>query len=326
MSITFNHTIIHVLDLSLNMPVLSAGLFPLDDETEAFITKHLIKLFESPASARAYFNEEAILPTLLATEMNREHFINLSGQIAEKYYEYLTEYQTIPDGDLIITHFLLNDSPYLAVLKLNYKEAFTHHIETNNEGVTAKIIKHRGIFPSGSKQIDEGIIIDLESLRLTLLDQTKSGYLSLLFECSPELSVKKTMQLVEKVASDVIETHYDNAIEAMSELKSNIADSLSRTQTLPIQEVMQKTFERDEEVFESCMNKMDELGLKETTIEVTDAKLSRKYDSHRLKTDTGIELKFPTPLFKNPDFIEFITEPDGTLSILLKNISQIINK
>ncbi len=59
MSITFNHTIIHVLDLSMGMPILSTELLALNDETESFITKHLVKIFESSATCSAVFKGES---------------------------------------------------------------------------------------------------------------------------------------------------------------------------------------------------------------------------------------------------------------------------
>ncbi len=326
MSINFNHTIIHVLDLSLHMPVLSTNLLVLSDETESFITKHLVKIFDNTASCRASFTENAELLQLLNTTLTKDSFYELSCSMANKYYRYMTEYGNIPAGDLIITHFTLNDEPFIAALKLNYKEAFTHHVETNSEGTTTKIIKHKGIFPSGSKQIEEGAIINLNNFEVVMLDQSKGNYLPLLFDCQTNLSVKETLQVVEKIAAEVIETHYDNQTEALSELKNNISVSLFETQTIPIQEVLQKTFGAHEDVYENCMEKLEEVGLKETTIEVSDTKLTNKFASHRLKTDTGIELKFPIPLFKNPDYIEFINNPDGTLSIMIKNISQITNK
>ena len=48
--------------------------------------------------------------------------------------------------------------------------------------------------------------------------------------------------------------------------------------------------------------------------------------NHKIKTDTGIEVSFPADYFKNKDFIEFINNPDGTISIQLRNIGKIINK
>lgn len=326
MSITFNHTIIHVLDLSLHMPVLSTELLVLNDEIEAFITKHLVKTFDSHDSSAAYFKEDADFLKQLSPQMIKENFYNISCEIAEKYYHYMSEYQNIPDGDLLITHFTLDDETFMGILKLNYNEAFTHYVETNENSLMTKIIKHKGIFPSSSKQIDEAIIINLSTFNIVLLDHSKGKYLSLLFDCDTTLSVKETIKVIEKVAAEVIEEHYDNAAYALSELKNNISDSLSKTQTIPVQDIIEKTFGEDIQVYENCIQKIEDLGLKETTLQVSDSKLANKFASHKLKTDTGIELKFPTPLFKNPDYIEFINNPDGTLSIMLKNISQITNK
>ena len=326
MSITFKHTIIHVLDLNMGMPLLSTDLLTLNDETESFITRHLLKVFESSSSCEAVFKEGASLPLQLETPLTSEAFIQLSNEITEVFYRYMVEYENIPSGDLVLTSFILDGNNYLGLLKLNYKEEYTHFVEQVDGTVVTRIIKNKGIFPAASKQVDEGLIISIDTLKVSLLDNTKSKYLSLMFDLEPALSIKETVKAIETVATKVIEEHYDNPINAITELKSNISESIARTQTIPIQEIMEQTFGNDVEVFETCMQHVEEFGLKEAKIEVTDSKISNKFNSQKIKTDTGIEIKLPTHLFKDPDFIEIINEPNGTLSIVLKNISQIINK
>lgn len=326
MSITFKHTIIHVLDLNMGMPLLSTDLLTLNDETESFITRHLLKVFESSSSCEAVFKESASLPAQLETPLTSEDFIRLSNEITEVFYRYMVEYGNIPSGDLVFTSFILDGNSYLGLLKLNYKEEYTHFVEQVEGTVVTRIIKNKGIFPAASKQVDEGLIVSTDSFKTFLLDNTKSKYLSLMFDLEPALSIKETVKAIETVASKVIEEHYDNPLNAITELKNNIAESIARTSTIPVQEIMEQTFGNDEEVFESCMQQVEEFGLKEAKIEVTDSKISNKFNSQKLKTDTGIEIKLPTHLFKDPDFIEIINEPNGTISIVLKNISQIINR
>lgn len=325
MSITFHHTIVHVLDLSMDMPILSTDLLVLDDETESFITKHIIKIFESSATCEASFKENSSFITKFDCPLTSEYFHTLSSEISNLYYRYMQEYGTIPSGDLVITYFTMDSTNYLSIFKLNYKEEFTHFVDHNDAGIFARIIKHKGIFPS-TKQVDEGVIINTESLDVLLLDSSRSKYLSLLFNLEPRLSLKEAVKAIENVASKVIEEHYDNPLAAMTELKHNISESIARTQTIPVQEIMEQTFGTDEQVLESCMTHIEEYGLKEAQIEISDSKISNKFASQKLKTDTGIELKFPTHLFKDPDFIEIVNNPNGTFSIVLKNISQIINK
>ena len=327
MSITFNHTIIHVLDLSVGTPLLSTDLLPLNDETESFITKHLVKIFESSATCEAVFKEDAAFRKVFEAPLTYENFLGLSNDLADIYFRYMVEYDNIPSGDLTVTHFMMNEGNYLGIMKLNYKEEFTHFVDHSEAGVSARIIKHKGIFPSTSKQVDEGIIINLDTEEVFLLDSSKSKYLSLLYELEPKLSVKETLKAIEKVASKVIEEHFENPLSAMTELKTNISESIARTSSIPVHEIMEQTFGGEApEVFATCMEHMEEMGIKETKVEISDPKIGNKYTSQKLKTDTGIELKFPTHLFKDPDFIEIVNEPDGTISIVLRHISQIVNK
>lgn len=326
MSITFKHTVIHVADLSIGMPLLSTDLLTLNDETESFITRHLIKIFESTSSCEAIFTEGASLPTQLQSPLTEDIFMSLTGEITDVFYRYMTEYENIPNGDIVFTTFIMNGQNYFAILKLNYKEEYTHFVEQTDGTVVTRIIKNKGIFPAASKQVDEGLIVDMESLKVSLLDNSKSKYLSLMFDLETALSVKETMKVIEKVASKVIEDHYDNPLNAITELKQNISESIARTQTIPVQEVLEQTFGEDNTVFESCMQQIEEFGIKESKVEITDPKISRKFEYQKLKTDTGFEVKLPTHLFKDPDFIEIVNEPNGTISIILKNISQIANK
>ncbi|MEE1071444.1 MAG: nucleoid-associated protein [Cellulosilyticum sp.] len=326
MSITFKHTVIHVLDLSMGMPLLSTDLLVLNDETESFITRHLIKIFESSSSCEAIFKENAYLPSRLEGPLTEDLFMELTSEITNTFYRYMTEYENIPSGDLVFTSFMMDGENYFGILKLNYKEEYTHFVEQVDGTVVTRIIKNKGIFPAASKQVDEGLIIAMDSLKVSLLDNSKGKYISLMFDLEPALSIKETIKAIETVATKVIEQHYDNPINAMTELKNNISESISRTQTIPVQEILEQTFGADEEVFESCIQHIEEYGIKEAKVEVTDPKIGNKFNFQKLKTDTGFEVKLPTHLFKDPDFIEIINEPNGTISIVLKNISQIVNK
>ena len=93
MSITFKHTVIHVLDLSMGMPLLSTDLLVLNDETESFITRHLIKIFESSSSCEAIFKENAYLPSRLQGPLTEDIFMELTSEITNTFYRYMTEYE-----------------------------------------------------------------------------------------------------------------------------------------------------------------------------------------------------------------------------------------
>ena len=61
-------------------------------------------------------------------------------------------------------------------------------------------------------------------------------------------------------------------------------------------------------------------------LSVENPKVVKSIRSHKIKTDTGIEIKIPTEYLENSRYVEFINNPDGTISIALKNIGKIVNR
>ena len=49
----------------------------------------------------------------------------------------------------------------------------------------------------------------------------------------------------------------------------------------------------------------------------------KKYQTQHLLTDTGIELKIPMDQYKDRGRVEFITEADGSISVVLRRIGHI---
>ena len=72
--------------------------------------------------------------------------------------------------------------------------------------------------------------------------------------------------------------------------------------------------------------KLEKYNLANTTVEPQNPTTTKKFTKQHLMTDTGIELKIPMEEYNNKDRIEFITNSDGTISVLIKNIGCIESK
>ncbi|MGL4736476.1 MAG: nucleoid-associated protein [Cellulosilyticaceae bacterium] len=325
MSILFENTIVHMLDLSMEMPVLSGGPTLLNDETETFLTKHMVRLFEDDGVSKAVFSHDSEILHIFTTETM--DFIDFSIHLARKFYNYMINYSNIPSGDLVVSQLRKDDVPYMAILKLNYKEEFTHFTETGELGDPVHtIIKHRSIFP-GTSRLHEAALINLETFELLVLDQSKERYMSNLLDCSASLTTKEKIKVIEQVMTEAIVENFENKVEGISFAKSNIAESIATTSTIMLDKVLEETFGDFEEVSSACKEKFQAIGLVDDVVELPKPEATgKKYSSHKLKTNTGIELKLPTQMLSDPQMIEFINNPDGTLSILIKNIAELINK
>ncbi|OON94415.1 MAG: hypothetical protein ATN33_04470 [Epulopiscium sp. Nele67-Bin001] len=326
MSIMYHGAIIHVLDLSVEQPVISKGNLDIYDENEKFITRHVMNLFENNYVSPAQFKEESQMLDLIV-DYEDDKFLETSKRLATRFYNYMSRNGNIPSGDLLVVQFIKEEVKYMAILKLNYKEEFSHYINPNNGlGGVTELIKHKAIFPSSRQSITEAVLVDLDTRQLRVLDKSKEQYLSDLFEIDMFLSIKEQIQVVEEATFEVIEENFENPTEALSTFKQNVAESIFQSSEIPIKQIIEDTFGNYDKVKEECVSRMADYGFHEDNIIINNSRDAKKYTSHKIKTNTGIEIKLPTEMAKDENFIEFITNPDGTISIILKNIGQILSR
>ena len=69
--------------------------------------------------------------------------------------------------------------------------------------------------------------------------------------------------------------------------------------------------------------KLEKYNMSNEVVKPKNETTIRKFQTQRLVTDTGIELVIPMEDYKNPDKVEFVTQSDGTISVLLKNIGKL---
>lgn len=323
MSIRFNQVIIHSLQLDMGQPIISNKCLVLTDEIEAFVTKKISEVFDSADVHKCKFESQVgLVPEVdlykLITTGSSSNFKKISILLANKFFNYMSNYNLIENGDLVVTELERNGEGFIGVLKLNHKKQYMNSI-----GDSIKIIQGTNTYENKTK---EAILINTETLDVIMLDNSKEKYLQMLLEVKSELSISQKLALVESITREVIQDHLENPTEAITTLKSNIAESIFESSQVPVSQVIRDTFKEFEEVTNECISKLEDCGIGDEPISISTPKLVNKYTNHRLKTNTGIEIKLPTDMMNNPNLIEMVTNPDGTISIVIKNIGQIINK
>jgi hemoglobin-like flavoprotein len=148
-----------------------------------------------------------------------------------------------------------------------------------------------------------------------------------LLQVQPEQSVKKSIKMVEDTAQKIAENFNQDDFNFQGKMKSAIFNNLEEDQELSPEKLADQLFDNN---LTARLTFVDEL--KETIpepISVSDIDHSRqikKLENQKLSLSNGIELIVPNNVYQDADSVEFIQNPDGTYSILIKNIEDIINK
>lgn len=339
--IRFQKVIVHILDSTVGMPVLSDTLLDYGSDFGDFLRAHIYKVMSGDDKKDCEFRKEEskvyqqLLP-LAEAEISDEAFVEASRNISSHLYEIMNKNIDIPSADFVAALFETDAGKHLALLKMNYKTSYTHQTQSDAFGNTNEIIKFCAILPTESQKLSEAAIIHLYDLSVSLIEKkydingVKTNYFSKLFlNCSGTLSPKSQLSIVTKAIETVQKKYYNDSeqFEVQMETKQVIHNQLEENGVIDVPFVLDKVFKEKEEFKQEVNEKLEKYHIvADTQIEPRAESTTRKFAKQYLSTDSGVEIKIPMEQYQDGEHIEFITNPDGSISILIKNVGHITSK
>ena len=329
MEIIIHQAILHVLDTTLDAPVLSGGGMELTAEKTAYLQNHIEKLLASdeirqcrPLPDSAFRNE---------LEHNQD-FIDLSCRIAGVLFDYMHAHTTIPGADLAVVDFTRDGEPWLGILKLNYKNGYTHYTEEVGGAPVNSIIQQRACLPTQSGKVEEGALVDLTDYSMRLLEKKydidghKEFYLStVVFQYTQAEPEKKKLQAIQEAAAQAVKDSYADEPHAEAQVAMLIANQASDNDNKVTVEQVRRQLAEDYPLaavpFDDYVEKSDVLEptMHDQPVTVTPARI-RRMESRSIHTANGIEVKIPTEMLSEDSAVEFLHDADGSVSLLIKNV------
>ena len=335
--IRIRNVIVHIMDPTIGMPVLSDTELEYGSEIAEFLKEHIVKISSGDDAKECRFYKEESEIYRMLNSYSDEDFVAVSKEIAGLLYDIMSGNIDIPPADLMVVRFREGEEEYLALLKMNYKAFYTHRTMAagDGEGNSNEIIRHKSILPSESQRLTEAAVIRLNDLALQVIERKyevngeKTNYFSFLFlKCSAHMSHKSKLAIVSRAVESVQKEGFDETerFEKQMRAKSIIQEEIEEKGGFVVEELAEKIFEQEPELKVAFQDKMEKYDMVKEEIQPRSDNTVRKYQSQHLYTDTGIEIKIPMEQYKNPQSVEFITNPDGTISVLIKNIEHLESK
>ncbi|MBT9713400.1 nucleoid-associated protein [Faecalibacterium prausnitzii] len=327
MEIIIHQAILHVLDTTLDAPVLSGGGMELTAEKTAYLQNHIEKLLASdeirqcrPLPDSAFRNE---------LEHNQD-FIDLSCRIAGVLFDYMHAHTTIPGADLAVVDFTRDGAPWLGILKLNYKNGYTHYTETVEGAPVNSIIQQRACLPTQSSKVEEGALVNLTDYSMRLLEKKydidghKEFYLSsVVFQYTQAEPEKKKLQAIQEAAAQAVKDAYEDEPHADAQvamlIANQAADNDNQVSVEQVRQQLAEEYPLAAVPFDDYVEKSEVLEEAAAPVTVTPARI-RRMESRSIRTANGIEVKIPTELLNSDSELEFLHDPDGSVSLLIKNV------
>ena len=332
-----NHAILHVLDFESAVNVFSQCELDLEDNRACrqFVTTHLRRARQSGDNNRATFAEDSAFAGELKNYFFGEReFIDLSQQVAEFISNELARADKAQSTDVLVADFDDDDDVrWFAVMLLTSKQAFMHEVGTQDGNRVANITRHYAILPNPSQKVQSYCVVRASTMEIGYVDKARkiAGEDRMLIpegllQCETGVSGKEAIDTVTRVVEEVAEEHGANTAVALAKVKAAVAEKVEDDEELPPWDIVDEVFEDEPVIKDSVRAALTEEKMPER-VPVERKQVERAaVRNHKIRTDTGIEISFPAEMGSNSDYIEFVNEPNGLISIELKKISSIENR
>lgn len=329
--IRLRSVILHILDSMQGQPVLSDDVLEMNAELQDFIREHIAKIFQGDDSKKCEFHKSESEVYGILNEYDDERFVEISKDLATLLYNIMNANIDIPSADLFVVRFMSDSLEYLAILKMNYKSMYTHRSIPENEFIRNEIFTYKELLPTEGQRLAEACVIRLNDLNVWLIEKKaeingkKEDYFSELYlKCKTKLSDKKKLKLVEKAIESVNNEAYDEGsrYEPQMKAKAIIHEELDKNGGFVVEEIGDLVFKDREDLRTAYQDKMEKYNLVKEDVLPQSESTTKRFEKQVLVTDTGIEIKIPMDQYAAQN-VEFITNPDGSISLHIKNIGNI---
>ena len=350
------HAILHVFDFESGSTFFSERELDLDNrQTRSYVTRRLRRIRSSAESKHGTFAPESNFASGLKEYLaGQVPFVDFSVQIAQWFWEELRRAEDLEQCDLLVADFTdtgemrasenadedkVSDAyesegtRLFAVVLLPRKQAFVHDLGADATGAPLnQILRQDSTLPSPTQKVDSYVLVDLGDFSIDFHDKVRTVGTQErqiipegLLQCSVQASSREVVEAVEKIVADVAEEAGVNVTEAVAHAKAVVQSSAEVDETFAPEEVGRRVFEDEPELQERYERVTREKELPEE-VPVKRGVANRLAKNHKIKTDTGIEITFPSQYAADSNYIEFTTDSEGFVSILIKNVGKIENK
>ncbi len=333
---SLKRAILHILDGNSGISVYSDEELDVTDASiNSFITKHIEKVYEDAGLRSGEFSDNSGFKYHLTEYIkDKNYFPQMTKFIAERIYEGVTQSDKPDSSDLIVCDCVINERPILAVLKCENKIGYTHQVMQDEGKVKNQIINHYAILPTTSQKISECAFVNMDDYSIRYIGkkrkidgETSDLIADVLLECIYDISSRESVNAVKRIAKKVAEENGGDALETLSKMKEYITENVEEGENEYIEpeKVAEKIFDGKPGMRDEFMEKLEKANVPQK-VEVNSYVTKKLSSNVKVVTDIGVEIIFPAEYYQNSEYIEFINNDDGKISIRINNIGEVINK
>ena len=335
--ININSAIIHVLDNSVDEPILNEYPLSLTEEVYEFIFKHVQRCLKDEELKYAVFNQERNIVKEAAREFlsGENNLINTSKELATQMFILMRSKGNIPSCDLLTVSFTTEHGAFLGIFKMDYIKNYMHNVGFVDQKINVNIIPQFTGLPSTSAKIQKCAFIKASSsgnkYDLLVIDKQvkrkkedveygSNYFMDNFLGCriiandrdNTKGFLNGTERFIQKYA-------YDNA-ENAEYLRKQVREKIENDDEIKLDDIAEFMGEGKEGYLLSMSKSCD------NEFKVDKQYVEKKFKRIRLKVDKDIDIYLSQEAYKDKDRFEIVKNGDGSINMVIKHITDYVEK
>ncbi|TQW68780.1 nucleoid-associated protein [Clostridioides difficile] len=320
--------IIHVLDKNSDTPILNDFEGRVNQDIEAFFNKKISKVSGDNDIRTAVFNDYSNNLIKSCCEQiiyDESSFLNNSKEIAAYLFDVMKLNATLESCDLAICLYSQKDEKKVAILKLDYNNSYTHSISFEEDKFNIQMSKNE-INIQETKTVKIAALVGLSGMNdeyhLKVLDkdaekeEANSKFVTEFLNATKVKDDKYKTKVFKALVDAFIANLYSDMKQG-EDVRSILLYMLREKQKLDINEFADKAIKDD--LKDSFKDHVEEKGIESFNI---DKKwVEKNLKNRHIKTDTGFEIKGKMDDFEDPMKYTVRQNQNGSIDIVIKNVT-----
>ena len=323
--------IVHVLDKNSDVPILNDFEGKINQEVEKFFQKIIKRVTKDDDLRKAAFkdyNNNIVKNCCEQIIYNEDTFLENSKEIAAYLFDIMKINAEIESCDLAICLYTIKDEKNVAIIKLDYKKLYTHSIEFIDDKFNIQMVPSEIGIPETGRQKQCAIvgasgINDEYHLRLLDKDAEKeeleSKFISEFLNAEKIDDDKYITIVFKNTADNWITNAFSDSIKNAEVVRNALNYTLKEKEEVDVHDFVENNI-NDDNLKESFKEYMQDKGITES-FSIDKKWIEKKLKKRNIRTDNGFDIKGNLEDFEDPMKYSVRENENGTIDIVIKNVT-----
>lgn len=339
-SIILHKVIVHVLNRAMDAPLFTDYEQEITEEIHDLLEKHIVRSLKDDDNRVAKFisGPNIIRDNCDAMLYDESLFIESSKKIAKHLFNSMKSHGNTSSCDLVICIYSVDNVKYAALLKMDYKKSYIHEIEHIGDKIKTSIITQEIGLPGVGQRLQKCAFIKLyeanEDYDLVILDKQHSSdhdyevanfFVKDFLNSNLMIDNKDKTKMFRNIAEKWTRNQLRQDIVQASKLREVLSYNLKSEDEINIDSFIDEAIE-DPERKTDFIQHLNNQGFDVENFEIDKTWVDKKLKKKTIRTDNGFEIKGERDCFDDNQKYHIKDNKDGTVDIIIKNVSNFLEK